>query len=765
WTTGTPTTWNTLHTPTHTPLPTYPFQRKHYWAEVAAAQRAAHQGPAESRFWDAVEQQDTAAFAKALRIDGFDRQPSLDVVLPALAQLRQHDRDQAELADWRYRTEWRPVTEGARSPVSGTWLVVVPSADGIGGTARLLISSMTLHGGEVHTVELARDELERDTVCARLREVAQVGNGDLAGVVGVVSLLALDERPDPQYAAVPCGFSGTVALIQALGEVGFVGRTWCVTRGAVSVGAGEPLPHPLQGLVWGLGRVLGLEVPERWGGLIDLPEELDDGVWDRLGGVLAGDGGEDQLAIRGPGLMARRLVRAPLGGRAPERAWTPGGTVLVTGGTGGVGRAVVRWLARSGAEHLLLVSRSGSAAEGASELSAELAGLGVGVTITACDVADRDALGDLLARIPSGLPLTAVFHASAELADGAVDTLTPEQIDRALRAKVRGALLLHELTRHLELSAFVLFSSTAAVLAAPGQGNYAPGNAMLDALAQHRRARGLPATSIAWGAWAGEGMSARGSVARTQSRHGVPLMRHDLALKALQEVLDHDEANVVIANIDWRRLAAGLPGTRPSPLIGEIPEANMPEGGATSGNAAPQSFTRRLAEIPDPERGEFIRNLVRAQVASVLGHDSPAVLPDGRAFREIGFDSVTGLELRNRLNAVTGGLLPASLVFDYPNISALAAYLHREFAPGTAADTAPTEVLQALERLESALASTPESDVEIRDVESRLRSLLRRYGNRQSPESGAEKSLDLEGASQDEVFALLDRELGESGRR
>ncbi|WP_158791489.1 beta-ketoacyl reductase, partial [Streptomyces sp. NRRL WC-3549] len=264
-----------------------------------------------------------------------------------------------------------------------------------------------------------------------------------------------------------------------------------------AVDASDRLTAPEQAMVWGLGQVVAVEEPGLRGGLIDLPGTFDTRAARRLCGVLADPGKtEDQLAIRSSGVHVRRLVRsAP---RPPETRtpWQPAGTVLVTGGTGALGAVAARWLARNGAAHLLLTSRSGPDAPGARELEAELTRLGARVTVAACDVTDREALAALLGSVPAEHPLTAVVHTAGVLDDGMLGSLTSERVERVLRPKTDAVLHLHELTRHLDLSAFVLFSSLAATFGNAGQAAYAAGNAFLDAIAAVRRAQALPATSI-----------------------------------------------------------------------------------------------------------------------------------------------------------------------------------------------------------------------------------------------------------------------------
>ncbi|MER7881175.1 type I polyketide synthase, partial [Streptomyces solisilvae] len=457
-----------------------------------------------------------------------------------------------------------------------------------------------------------------------------------------------------------------------------------------SVGRSDGVVDPGQASVWGLGRVAALELPERWGGLVDLPESVDERVLGRLAGVLAGAGGEDQVAVRASGVFGRRLVRAATPGSATGAAsdgsWTPGaGSVLVTGGTGALGAQLARWLVECGAEHVVLTSRRGLEAPGAVELRDELAASGARVTVAACDVADRDALAELLAGLPAELPLTAVVHAAGVLDDGVLDSLTPERFASVLRAKADAARHLDELTRDLDLSAFVLFSSITGSVGAAGQGNYAAANAYLDALAELRRAEGLSATSIAWGPWAEGGMAGDDAMERRMRREGMPPMAPESALTALRQALELDDTAVTVADIDWEHYTGTLTAVRPSPLIAEL-AAEAGQRAATGADTAKvvtdadaaSPLGERLSGLPKAEQDRALLELVRAQVASVLGHGGADAVEAGRAFKELGFDSLAAIELRNRLNAATGLRLAATLIYDYPNATALADHLRTE---------------------------------------------------------------------------------------
>ncbi|MBM9623499.1 type I polyketide synthase [Streptomyces zhihengii] len=680
--TGLPVDWSTLlgDGPV-VDLPTYAFQRRSYWLARASVGTAAPRDPAEETFWDAVEREDLGALAASLDLDDDNLRP----LLPALAGWRRRSREQTVTDSWRYSIAWRTLPDPAAARLDGHWILVVSDVPGAQPWNEAAERALRDAGARVTVLAPDTTAADRHTLAADLGGAA---------VTGVLSLLALDGRTHPGLTTVTSGYAATLALVQAAADSDLGAPVWCATRGAVGTRPDEPPADAAQAQLWGLGRVVALEQPRLWGGMLDLPEEPDTASRRRLAAALSGLDGEDQLALRPTGLLARRMLRAPLGGAVPPRDWRPEGTVLVTGGTGALGTHIARWLARNGAPHLLLLSRRGPDAPGASELVTELAESGTRVTLAACDIADRDALAAELARVPGDLPLTAVFHTAAVLDDGVVDALDADRVERVLRVKTHGALNLHELTSGLDLTAFVLFSSFAATFGTPGLGNYAPGNVHLEALAEQRRAAGLPATAVAWGTWAGAGM-AEGAVGDRARRHGVFALDAEPATRALQQILDHDETCPVVIDMRWDRFAVVFTSERPSRLLDEIPEARSALFEADAAAAAEDDeqeaseLVGRLAALPEADRRRELTELVRRNAALVLGHDDPASVDESRAFRHLGFDSLTAVELRNRLNSLTGLRLPASLVFDYPTPAGLAAHLHTELL-GEGAESAVT---------------------------------------------------------------------------
>jgi polyketide synthase 12 len=368
-----------------------------------------------------------------------------------------------------------------------------------------------------------------------------------------------------------------------------------------------------------------------------------------------------------------------------------GGTVLVTGGTGGVGSLVARHLVTEhGVRSLLLASRSGTAADGVPELVAELQSAGAQVRVAACDVADRAAVADLLTDLPGRYPLTAVVHAAGVLADGTVESLTADSVDRALAAKAGGAINLHELTRERTLSAFIEFSALAGVLGNAGQANYAAANTFLDGLAAHRRASGLPGTSLCWGWWEeSSGMAGtldQADLVRLQ-RMGIAAMPTAEALALFDTAATSDRPVLVPARLDLAALR-GRTGDELPPLLRDLVQGDRPrrtKNTAKSGGSA--GFAERLAALPADEAGTAVQDWVREQVAVVLGHTSSARVDVDQAFTQLGFDSLTAVELCNRLAAATGLRLASTLVFSYPTPTELAEHLHGLLLPEQ--DTGP----------------------------------------------------------------------------
>ncbi|ARF57987.1 type I polyketide synthase [Streptomyces gilvosporeus] len=459
-------------------------------------------------------------------------------------------------------------------------------------------------------------------------------------------------------------------------------RLVVVTRRAVAARPDEAVPGLAHAALWGLVRSAQTENPGR---LVLVDTDGTDASARAL--VAAAAGAEPQLALRDGTALVPRLARVPLA--APERpsGLDPDGTVLLTGASGTLGGLVARHLvAEHGIRHLLLTSRRGADAPGTTELIGELHELGATVDIVAADVADRDAVRALLARVPADRPLTAVVHSAGVLADGVLGSLTRDRLDRALAPKVDAALNLHELTRDLGLGAFILFSSAAGVIGNAGQANYAAGNAFLDALAHHRRAQGLPASSLAWGLWEersgmADGLSddefkelLRPGFAGLSSKEGLALFDTACGLDAPLVVPMRFDAAAV----------AGLDEV--PPLLRKLVRPAARRGRPADDAGA---FRQRFAAAEPADRPEVVLGCLREAVALVLGlPDAESVAAD-RPFLELGFDSLTALELRNRLATAVGTRLPPTVVFEHPTPAALTAHLVDVLAAPAPADGPP----------------------------------------------------------------------------
>ncbi|WP_442876207.1 SDR family NAD(P)-dependent oxidoreductase [Amycolatopsis sp. NBC_01480] len=642
--------------------------------------------------------------------------------------------------DALFQVQWVPAPVGAAEP-EGHWAVV--------GTGRAMST--------VSTVERAGVP------------VAAVPSLDELGTAGepVPDLVLLPVASEPSgdiAAAAHSSVRDILAAVQTfLREPRFDGsRLVVLTRQAVAAASDESVAGLADAGVWGLVRSAQSENPGRIT-LVDTDEEDSSAkaLVAAVADAVAAD--EPQLAVRCGAAIVPRLVRA----EAAEEStgWqldpTGSGTVLVTGGTGTLGALLCRHLVgKRGVRRLLVTSRRGLDATGASELRDELTGLGAAVEIVSCDTANRDELAGVLAGIPAEHPLSSVVHLAGVLDDGVLDALTGERVDKVLEPKVDAALNLHELTRELNLSAFVLFSSFSGVSGAVGQANYAAANTFLDALAQQRRVSGLPATSLAWGFWAQRseltGQLDETDLARFR-REGVLAMTAEQGLGLFDLASTVDDALVVTAPLELRSIARDAV---PSLFRGLV-RASVRRASGEAGRTERPSLLDRLAGLSAAEQENLALGLVNRHVAAVLGHGSPDDVESERGFIELGMTSLTAVELRNRLAADLGVRLPVTLIFDHPTPLALVRHACAELGAELGADAGPVPLLSELEKLETAV-SAAEPDAAVRaQLVKRLSALQWRLEAAEAPGTaeagGAEELTEV---SDDEMFAFIDQELG-----
>ena len=527
-------------------------------------------------------------------------------------------------------------------------------------------------------------------------------------------------------------------------------RLVVVTRGAVAVGDHDT-PNLAQSAVWGLLRTAQTENPGR---LV----LLDDLAGADAGAVAAAvQAGEPQVAVRDGVVLVPRLRQVDRPAVTPQAGWDEG-TVLITGGTGALGAELARHLVTEhGARRLLLLSRRGADAPGAADLTAELTGLGAMVTVAACDAADRAALARVLAEVPGAHPVTVVVHTAGVLDDGVFAAMDADQLDRVLRPKVDAAWNLHQLTG--DVPAFILYSSMAGLLGTAGQANYAAANTFLDALATYRRALGSPATSLAWGLWQ-QTSGITGHLAEVDrqriARAGLaPLPTRD-AMALFDRAQRVDAAVLGVTWLDTRSLR-DQGAQAPIMMRGLV---RAPARRAVASACTEPGLAQRLADLAPADRDRMLTDLVRTHVAAVLGHSDHAAVEADRAFQELGFNSLTAVELRNRLTAATGLRLSTTLAFDHPTPAALAAHLGEEFAVERAPATEP--VLADLDRLSLAIRSVIANSAAHDRITARVRALMvmcEQAGHRSAagPADGIVGAADdLGTATDDELFALVD---------
>jgi mycoketide-CoA synthase len=444
-------------------------------------------------------------------------------------------------------------------------------------------------------------------------------------------------------------------------------------------------------------------------------------------------------------------------------AFDPDGTVLITGGTGTLGALVAEHLVREwGVRHLVLAGRRGLDAPGAAELAGRL---DAEVTVAAADVGDPAAVRELVAGIDPAHPLTGVIHAAGVIDDGLVADLTLPRLEQVWRPKAGGLAALDAATAGERLSFFLVFSSAAATLGSPGQGGYAAANAYCDAFIARRRAAGRPGQSVAWGLWesasAMTGHLSGTDKARLQGRGFRPLSDQQ-GTALLDLACDDGRAHLVAIGLDQRALAGQPPEAVPAmlrPLLAAAAGRRRPAAGSAQTST---DLTRRLAGRPDAERERMLLNLVSSHAAAVLGHRDPHAVRADAPFKDLGFDSLSAVELRNRLSAATGLRLPATIVFDYPHAAVLAGHLLGRLTADGAAP-APVDnvepVLADLGRIESALGLLALDQADRERVGRRLRGLLTGLG---ADRAAGATAADVETASDEEMFALIDKQLRSS---
>jgi len=675
-------------------VPTYPWQRQRCWVEPLTAAQGGTQPEPTSADREAPQERAVTPAAAAERPAQPELLPAARVGRPPLYAL-----------SWQRQL----LPQSAAPTPAGTWLILL---DGQGLGERL---AQALEARGATCIRLRRPAESAasadliDDSAAAIRAVLPQPGGATPALRGVVDLWSAAEvgqagSPPAGCHRMLCRFLGSArALLGDADPASARARLWVITRGAASTGPGDPLQSPAQAALWGLGRVLALEHPELWGGLIDLPPSPASSLPppDRepllpmvVGQLLAPDG-EDQLAVRATGryvLRLQRLAEAP----AERPQFQTAGTALVTGGLGALGLHIAHFLVQRGARHLVLTGRRGLSSPGTAPEIERLRELGVGVTVADVDVTDAAAMRALFAEIDASLPpLRTVVHAAGVASSVALTAIDGAQLRAVLSPKVAGTLVLEELTRDLQLDALICFSSAAAVWGSPGLGAYAAANAFLDAFAGSHASSQRRILSVAWGPWEGGGMASPAFIEQLQAS-GLTAFTPDAALRALALALGEPTPHLVAAAVDWPRFRAVYESRGHRRLFSQLAEP------AAAASASPElSLAERLAPLTSEARQAEVQRLVRAAVGAVL-HLPPAAVPSDRPLQELGLDSLMAVEVRTKLSRHLGEPLPATLVFDYPTIEKLCGFL---LGRVSAAPSPPPAILhQVLRPADSAIA-------------------------------------------------------------
>ncbi|GAB1541022.1 hypothetical protein NUACC21_36910 [Scytonema sp. NUACC21] len=719
-------------------LPTYPFQRQRYWVEMVAndAFQAGDlsQDKIQSPIMKLLNQGDIQHIVQNLEKAGELSENELRVLPKLLELLVKQDRQllaAASIKDWLYEVEWtqlpRQVKAQEKSGIqkTGTWLIFA-DLEGVGQNLANLLraqghSCILVHPG--NTYNFRKDgtwsinpSSPADFECL-FQEVLETLESPLQGIIHLWSLeaqLTSSLTISSLEQAQTLGVGSVLHLLQALikgletkkngdfpASVSPLPQLWLVTRGAVPVGS--ELPGVAQSSLWGLGKVVALEHPELWGGMLDLAPEYTGDEATELLAEIENSLGEDHIAFRnGTRYVARLVHKQP--SEFKQVALPSDATYLITGGLGALGLRVARWMVAQGARQLVLTGRREASSEAQSTLT-QLEQLGAKVFVAQADVSNEADMVQLLETMNASMPpLRGIVHAAGVLDDGILLQHSWERYSKVMAPKVKGAWNLHALTQGLPLDFFVLFSSAASLLGSPGQGNYAAANSFMDALAHHRRFQGLPGLSINWGLWADAGMAAN-----LPNRHqavigmGLESIAPEQGLQVLEQVLGQATSQIGVLPIDWSVLGQQLRvrGQLPSLLVEFAKTEDRTE---SSQSSVPQSnILQKLQAAAANERLSLLTAHIQGEVAKVLGLP-PSELPDPKQnFFDMGMDSLIAVELKNQLQNNLGQFLPSTLAFNYPNINALAQYLSQDVLSLEISAQTGQDVLENQEQLTASL--------------------------------------------------------------
>jgi acyl transferase domain-containing protein/acyl-CoA synthetase (AMP-forming)/AMP-acid ligase II len=659
-------------------LPTYAFQHRRYWvAPTAAASLVAD--PADEALWKAIDADAVDTVAELLGLGDSPTAASLGTVVRALRKRRSTPGLRSAANKLRYQVDWRAVTPNTFPSTRRRWLVLASPDQADDGWITGLLQR---YADSVELLTFDPSEVDRNSLSALLTTAATSAHCD-----GIISFLAADDRQHPDFPGLSIGVLATLLVAQAHCDSGLELPLWVVTQNGVSVSPGDAV-KPSQSAVWGLGQSACLEHPDLWGGLIDLPPSATPRDIEQLYAIVSCPQVENQLAIRSHGVSARRLIEASLPLELLDRAhsWNPSGPALVTGATGRLGKHLAGWLAEAGANPIVLLSRSAATDPQMAELEIELQARGVTTTSVSVDLTDRSALAAALTDIRSAHgPIQTVVNAAAVIGWNTITDLTAEVFYDSYAAKAVGAEHLVELLDDEPPETFILFSSAAATWGGAHQGAYAAANAHVDGLATRLRANGRTVLAPAYGLWADKSGNMPPEVLDSFERIGLTEIPPATALAALQQALEAHDTLITIADVSWDRFLPTITARRSHPLFSDVvSQPDTTETISSTATASASAFRATLADQTSEQRLHTLTAMVAGATATALAHPDPDALHHDVAFKDLGIDSLTAVELRNSLAARTGLSLPATLAFDHPTTAALVTHLADLLSDGAA---------------------------------------------------------------------------------
>lgn len=672
-------------------IPNYPFQRQRYWFEKVdnghSKIKSLSPDRIETKIFNLLHQGQTQELAKYLEtVAEFSQEEvkALPKLLEVLVKQHQQQLTAVSYKDWLYEVSWQPKPRQLTkiSPHElGNWLILADSL-GVGQALAELLqeqgeSCFLVYPGDSYEVKqpgIWSVNPSNPADFERLfQEIIETNNLPLKGVVHLWSLEAglTSELTIPLLEKIQVlGCGSTLHLVQALASRQASPRLWLVTRGAVP--AVSSLLAPAQASLWGLGKVIALEHPKLWGGLLDLAANASTDEAVNLLAEIWDSQGEDQIAFREGQRYVSRLIRSEVT-EARSISLQSDSTYLVTGGLGALGLKVAQWMVEQGARHLMLTGRKDASAE-ALQAIAQMENLGAKIAIAQADIAEWSDMVRVFEDIKTSMPpLGGILHAAGIIHDGILQQQNWKSFEEVMAAKVKGTWILHTLSQQLQLNFFVTFSSAAALLGSPGQGNYAAANAFMDALANYRRALGLPGLSINWGLWKDAGM-ATSLGNRDQARlaaQGMESIPLEQGLQILGNLLKQDITQIGVLPVNWSKFCQQFPQGVVSPFLESFiaidQEPSLPR----------TKFLQQLEATSLNERQTLLIAHIQTEVIKLLGIDLSELEPQ-QGFLDLGMDSLMAVELKNRLESTLSCSLPATLVFDYPTIEALVDYLLKE---------------------------------------------------------------------------------------